>query len=142
MRRRPPISTRTDTLFPYTTLFLSGAGRGAELGAQVLEPPADRGPSGAGDPGCLGGRAELDVHPQLGHLVQVVAGFGSDRGAHREVGMEPARTGRPVAGEPALGWTPALSLPVQPALAGRGPARGPVPSKPGAAPGGGGNGTG
>src|SRR3546814_4688520 len=27
MRRRPPSSTRTDTLFPYTTLFLSGQGR-------------------------------------------------------------------------------------------------------------------
>src|SRR3546814_8067853 len=26
MRRRPPRSTRTDTLFPYTTLFRSGAG--------------------------------------------------------------------------------------------------------------------
>src|SRR3546814_4115666 len=26
MIRRPPISTRTDTLFPYTTLFRSGAG--------------------------------------------------------------------------------------------------------------------
>src|SRR3546814_14073188 len=27
MRRRPPRSTRTDTLFPYTTLFRSGAPR-------------------------------------------------------------------------------------------------------------------
>src|SRR3546814_2438339 len=26
MRRRPPRSTRTDTLFPYTTLFRSGTG--------------------------------------------------------------------------------------------------------------------
>src|SRR3546814_2660369 len=26
MRRRPPRSTRTDTLFPYTTLFRSGGG--------------------------------------------------------------------------------------------------------------------
>src|SRR3546814_19709601 len=26
MIRRPPISTRTDTLFPYTTLFRSGGG--------------------------------------------------------------------------------------------------------------------
>src|SRR3546814_21136122 len=26
MRRRPPRSTRTDTLFPYTTLFRSGKG--------------------------------------------------------------------------------------------------------------------
>src|SRR3546814_8794014 len=27
MLRRPPRSTRTDTLFPYTTLFRSGGGR-------------------------------------------------------------------------------------------------------------------
>src|SRR3546814_20612748 len=27
MIRRPPRSTRTDTLFPYTTLFRSGAGQ-------------------------------------------------------------------------------------------------------------------
>src|SRR3546814_7702645 len=27
MRRRPPISTRTDTLFPYTTLFRSAVDR-------------------------------------------------------------------------------------------------------------------
>src|SRR3546814_1580817 len=29
MLRRPPISTRTDTLFPYTTLFRSEGGRNA-----------------------------------------------------------------------------------------------------------------
>src|SRR3546814_3044256 len=29
MRRRPPRSTRTDTLFPYTTLFRSGRGKRA-----------------------------------------------------------------------------------------------------------------
>src|SRR3546814_13816328 len=29
MLRRPPRSTRTDTLFPYTTLFRSGWGPGA-----------------------------------------------------------------------------------------------------------------
>src|SRR3546814_17214859 len=29
MTRRPPRSTRTDTLFPYTTLFRSGASEGA-----------------------------------------------------------------------------------------------------------------
>src|SRR3546814_9662683 len=33
MIRRPPRSTRTDTLFPYTTLFRSQAG---EQGVQVL----------------------------------------------------------------------------------------------------------
>src|SRR3546814_17965854 len=35
MIRRPPRSTRTDTLFPYTTLFRSGARAGAP-------PPAAR----------------------------------------------------------------------------------------------------
>src|SRR3546814_14100380 len=33
MRRRPPRSTRTDTLFPYTTLFRSFAPRARFLGA-------------------------------------------------------------------------------------------------------------
>src|SRR3546814_8394595 len=32
MIRRPPISTRTDTLFPYTTLFRSGRARGRAVG--------------------------------------------------------------------------------------------------------------
>src|SRR3546814_21138828 len=65
MRRRPPRSTRTDTLFPYTTLFRSGPlpllalGRadhrraalhrrrldGAVAGAQMQEGPPDGGPS-------------------------------------------------------------------------------------------------
>src|SRR3546814_7049120 len=31
MRRRPPRSTRTDTLFPYTTLFRSGRPRTTDL---------------------------------------------------------------------------------------------------------------
>src|SRR3546814_8627961 len=35
MRRRPPRSTRTDTLLPYTTLFRSGA----RVGAQGEELP-------------------------------------------------------------------------------------------------------
>src|SRR3546814_7438835 len=33
MRRRPPRSTRTDTLFPYTTLFRSGAARHQDVAA-------------------------------------------------------------------------------------------------------------
>src|SRR3546814_18875969 len=32
MIRRPPRSTRTDTLFPYTTLFLSACGRRLDAG--------------------------------------------------------------------------------------------------------------
>src|SRR3546814_19988131 len=49
MIRRPPRSTRTDTLFPYTTLFRSGDGAAgvevepgvAEAGAQPQRPRAD-----------------------------------------------------------------------------------------------------
>src|SRR3546814_8714740 len=36
MIRRPPRSTRTDTLFPYTTLFLSVLGRAVGIGARTL----------------------------------------------------------------------------------------------------------
>src|SRR3546814_16219674 len=58
MIRRPPRSTRTDTLFPYTTLFRSGPeaerrgravagtmGRDAESGAGTGERPRPGGPS-------------------------------------------------------------------------------------------------
>src|SRR3546814_17111585 len=41
MIRRPPRSTRTDTLFPYTTLFRSllvGAGRGSNVLIAGAEP--------------------------------------------------------------------------------------------------------
>src|SRR3546814_10776656 len=46
MRRRPPRSTRSDTLFPYTTLYRAGAGHqvalqhlgiGADLGLEAVE---------------------------------------------------------------------------------------------------------
>src|SRR3546814_3975246 len=52
MIRRPPRSTRTDTLFPYTTLFRS-EGEGADRGDQggdrlnLSSPPRRRGPPSA-----------------------------------------------------------------------------------------------
>src|SRR3546814_2215689 len=39
MIRRPPRSTRTDTLFPYTTLFRSGTGKFVFPGFQSLKRP-------------------------------------------------------------------------------------------------------
>src|SRR3546814_10431542 len=38
MIRRPPRSTRTDTLFPYTTLFRSGGGQAVSPGSICVEP--------------------------------------------------------------------------------------------------------
>src|SRR3546814_14348024 len=43
MRRRPPRSTRTDTLFPYTTLFRSHADQRAQRRAQLVGDVADEG---------------------------------------------------------------------------------------------------
>src|SRR3546814_13672945 len=46
MIRRPPRSTRTDTRFPYTTLFRSEAGLAEERGLLIAGHPRDRDPSG------------------------------------------------------------------------------------------------
>src|SRR3546814_20382214 len=44
MIRRPPRSTRTDTLFPYTTLFRSTGGRSAPPAARHRCPLSATGP--------------------------------------------------------------------------------------------------
>src|SRR3546814_15679548 len=64
MIRRPPRATRTDTLFPYTTLFRSGAGPAAN-GAV---PARARGhPGRAGGPGPAPARpGRVDVRLVLG----------------------------------------------------------------------------
>src|SRR3546814_11074660 len=51
MIRRPPRSTRTDTLFPYTTLFRSPVGRPPlhRFLSQLAEDRRDRHPAGAAD---------------------------------------------------------------------------------------------
>src|SRR3546814_6374419 len=77
MIRRPPGSTRTDTLFPYTTLFRS---------ADELEV---RGDAGRVDIAHEADRIGVDTVPRL-----VVAGA-------RDVGdrdLEPLAVGQPVAG--------------------------------------------
>src|SRR3546814_3811178 len=44
MIRRPPRSTRTDTLFPYTTLFRSGLGIGRSAHDLVAQAIASKAP--------------------------------------------------------------------------------------------------
>src|SRR3546814_20541843 len=56
MIRRPPRSTRTDTLFPYTTLFRSAAGRPpSRTSARRRTRERTSGPPGLGR-GCRSGR--------------------------------------------------------------------------------------
>src|SRR3546814_14063086 len=65
MIRRPPSSTRTDTLFPYTTLFRS----------QILDPARPgRGVSGAASGGgCAQFRLSAERHQvHAPHLFQIV----------------------------------------------------------------------
>src|SRR3546814_11608468 len=53
--RRPPISTRTYTLFPYTTLFRSG-GRSEARALSQGRPPADLAAAGLSRPDGRGWR--------------------------------------------------------------------------------------
>src|SRR3546814_14327459 len=84
MIRRPPRSTRTDTLFPYTTLFRSELARDAEamgddagdVDGAVADPLdgaddlQDRG-HGLGLLGVAGGEHAHGAHvvPEVGHLL-------------------------------------------------------------------------
>src|SRR3546814_9418497 len=67
MRRRPPRSTRTDTLFPYTTLF-----RSAPFEHRVLHVAAGqqrrehRGDQAAAVLGAAAGKVAPDFAPALG----------------------------------------------------------------------------
>src|SRR3546814_15553036 len=91
MRRRPPRSTRTDTLFPYTTLFrcepvlapgrgANGRGEGTVLpdrrapGADAARLPGmDRGAEDAGDPagGWVGERQDQPLPPRRRPLLGI-----------------------------------------------------------------------
>src|SRR3546814_9724789 len=72
MIRRPPRSTRTDTLFPYTTLFRSPVSRAAapDAGTRAAEDPFPQGcrcavrgaGTQAGDRARPGGRPALGPH--------------------------------------------------------------------------------
>src|SRR3546814_2307117 len=55
MLRRPARSTRTDTLFPYTTLFRSGAAMASAIAlASILMAPLPRVPARSRKPGGSG----------------------------------------------------------------------------------------
>src|SRR3546814_6777947 len=62
MIRRPPRSTRTDTLFPYTTLFRSGQGAGGRADGGIVTSRVSR---KGGDPSptsSISRRSEMDPH--------------------------------------------------------------------------------
>src|SRR3546814_15141166 len=65
MIRRPPRSTRTDTLFPYTTLFRSGCSANAGLAAPIpISTPA----CAAGAPKKANAPKRGEGWPKDGHI--------------------------------------------------------------------------
>src|SRR3546814_12918018 len=77
MIRRPPRSTRTDTLFPYTTLFRSAVAEAAGGRVVVLGTPAEEGGGGkirlARSGAFEGIDAALMVHPAGHDLARMTA---------------------------------------------------------------------
>src|SRR3546814_3994021 len=71
MHRRPPRSTRTDTLFPYTTLFRSGdrARRRHRSEERAIADPENLGDSARRDLRW----SDRQRHPGLGHVPHHVA---------------------------------------------------------------------
>src|SRR3546814_18072680 len=109
MRRRPPIATRTDTLFPYTTLFrswsalpsssLPSCSLGAsERGLQLLELGLDRtvghGVPHLGDEAAEDGGVDPDLHLDL------LAGRLADCFGEEGLLFVGARAGRATHGTP------------------------------------------
>src|SRR3546814_20802390 len=119
MIRRPPRSTRTDTLFPYTTLFRSVRGPGAAL-SQLRGGPLgafDRlgvdvsellGLLVVGDH-VVGQRQELLVEAlrrgRVEHRCEVLLARGLQRGASEQLGP------LPVDPDAASGWSTPAGLP-------------------------------
>src|SRR3546814_1886 len=76
MIRRPPISTRTDTLFPYTTLFRSNLeGRDVDLLAVDLEVAVHDELTGMATRAGEAGTVDHVVEAALEELQQVVTGL-------------------------------------------------------------------
>src|SRR3546814_20595163 len=83
MIRRPPRSTRTDTLFPYTTLFRSRRS-GSEGAGSRHRPVNDDAPAASFDKPAKAVRAggkEISLNPRaLSHFPQRGEHFGQGRG--------------------------------------------------------------
>src|SRR3546814_14894940 len=124
MIRRPPRSTRTDTLFPYTTLFRSRLLEPCGLMEAFAQRQAEMGRDQTASPG-IGRDGHVDRAPWLAHPPgQVVRRMVQHR--------PPADNGLPVAAV-----RPAQRIGFRPVLAARIPPQGgdrPAPSDGWAAP--------
>src|SRR3546814_19093537 len=79
MIRRPPRSTRTDTLFPYTTLFRSRSGRAQGAARRCVRPAGDAAARRVAHP-RLRTRARAEIPPP--DLRRSAPAGGAARAAH------------------------------------------------------------
>src|SRR3546814_3555029 len=84
MKRRPPRSTRTDTLFPYTTLFRSLAFRGQ--GSERRDTRGN-GRAGGGEGDQVRQRRCADGGPPCGRLI-VRPGSSATTSGNQRAGIE------------------------------------------------------
>src|SRR3546814_11678808 len=87
MIRRPPRATRTDTLFPYTTLFRSSLDRAAEKFGVGEPDPLDLLPIGLG-----GGVPAAANDRRLQPIAALGIGIHFGRGNEADVGIVDERT--------------------------------------------------
>src|SRR3546814_15326509 len=80
MRRRPPRSTRTDTLFPYTTLFRSAL-------FEERRQFSERGVADREDGGVVGTQPATVESDQVVAGDSLHAGFGAAAGERNSIGM-------------------------------------------------------
>src|SRR3546814_20672418 len=110
MLRRPPRSTRTDTLFPYTTLFRSAMAasspHGLTHGQADLRRRGGNGDTGGAQRGDLAGRIALAEHVDRAGMAHATFGRrmqAGDVGDHRlwrRLGGGDGRRPRPGAAPP------------------------------------------
>src|SRR3546814_13165152 len=81
--RRPPRSTRTDTLFPYTTLFRSGRARPRQRGDLDADADPDGNPSAHGA-GGLPARPAAGLQRRPAWLAEILRRAGTAAGADRK----------------------------------------------------------
>src|SRR3546814_13724504 len=110
MIRRPPRSTRTDTLFPYTTLFRSDQQRGALRGDAAAGAARPRGRQQAAVApavviGVAGGDLPLALRLLLRHVGVELGGVGL-RPASRDGRSEERRVGKECVSTWRSRWSP------------------------------------
>src|SRR3546814_15054836 len=102
MIRRPPRSTRTDTLFPYTTLFRS-------VGATYYAYPGNRDWAGPSDYSELSGRLSHDLGPVSATATLAYApdqkALGRDDNLYLNLGLASGVPNTPVTLSASLGHT-------------------------------------